>query len=45
MVDVVKKSVADVDAVLLLVEPIPNVGKPEAELIARSRPCTCRRCW
>ena len=35
MVDVVKKSVADVDAVLLLVEPIPNVGKPEAELIAQ----------
>ena len=28
MVDVVKKSVADVDAVLLLVEPIPNVGEP-----------------
>jgi GTP-binding protein Era len=33
MVDVVKKSVADVDAVLLLVEPIPNAGGPERELI------------
>ena len=35
MVDVVKKSVADVDAILLLVEPIPNVGGPEKELIAQ----------
>ncbi len=35
MVDVVKKSVADVDAVLLLVEPIASVGEPERELIAR----------
>ncbi len=35
MVDVVRKSVADVDAVLLLVEPIPNVGGPERELIDR----------
>ena len=33
MVDVVRRSVADVDAVLLLVEPIPNVGGPEKELI------------
>ncbi|MBR2490986.1 MAG: GTPase Era [Ruminiclostridium sp.] len=33
MVDVVKKSVADVDGILLLVEPIPNVGGPEKELI------------
>ena len=33
MVDVVKKSVADVDAVLLLVEPIAHVGGPEKELI------------
>ncbi|MBR5534934.1 MAG: GTPase Era [Ruminiclostridium sp.] len=33
MVDVVKKSVADVDGVMLLVEPIPNVGGPERELI------------
>ncbi len=35
MVDVVKKSVADVDAVLLLVEPIANIGAPEQELIER----------
>lgn len=35
MVGVVKESVADVDVVLLLVEPIPNVGVPEAELIGR----------
>ena len=41
MVNVVKESVADVDAVLLLVEPIPNVGAPEAELIARIRSLGC----
>jgi len=35
MVNVVKESVADVDAVLLLVEPIPHIGGPEAELIVR----------
>ena len=35
MVKVVKESVADVDAILLLVEPIPHIGCPEAELIAR----------
>ena len=35
MVKVVKESVADVDAVLLLVEPIPHSGGPEAELIRR----------
>ena len=35
MVGVVKQSVADVDAVLLLVEPIPHIGGPEAELIRR----------
>lgn len=33
MVEVVRQSVADVDAALLLVEPVPNIGKPEAELI------------
>ena len=33
MVEVVRQSVADVDAALLLVEPIPNVGAPEAELM------------
>ncbi len=35
MVKVVENSVADVDAVLLLVEPIANVGAPERRLIAR----------
>ena len=35
MVDVVKRSVADVDGVLLLVEPIPYVGGPERELIGQ----------
>ena len=38
MVKVVKESVADVDAVLLLVEPIPHIGGPEAELIRRGAP-------
>ena len=37
MVKVVKESVSDVDAVMLLVEPIPNVGVPEAELIGRMK--------
>lgn len=35
MVNVVKESVADVDAVMLLVEPIVNIGKQEEALIAR----------
>ncbi len=35
MVGVVKASVADVDAVLLVVEPIAHVGEPEMELIQR----------
>ena len=35
MVNVVKESVADVDAVMLLVEPIANIGSQEEELIAR----------
>ena len=37
MVDVVRKSVADVDGVMLLVEPIAHLGEPEQELIARIR--------
>ena len=41
MVNVVRESVADVDAVLLLVEPIPNIGAPEAELIARIKTLGC----
>ena len=35
MVNVVKESVADVDAVLLLVEPVPAIGPQEEELIQR----------
>ena len=41
MVNVVKESVADVDAVMLLVEPIPNVGGPEEQLIARMKKLSC----
>ncbi len=33
MVEVVRQSVSDVDAALLLVEPIPNIGQPEGELM------------
>ncbi len=35
MVKVVRESVADVDAVLLVVEPIANIGAQEQELIGR----------
>ena len=35
MVDVVRKSVADVDGIMLLVEPIANIGPAEQELIGR----------
>jgi len=35
MVDVVRKSVADVDGVMLLVEPVANIGPAEEELIGR----------
>ena len=41
MVNVVKESVSDVDAVLLLVEPIPHVGEPEGQLIARIKTLNC----
>ena len=41
MVNVVKESVADVDAVLLLVEPIPNIGEPERQLIDRIKKLGC----
>ena len=37
MVDVVRQSVADVDAVLLLAEPIPNVGAQEQALLEQLR--------
>lgn len=35
MVKVVRESVADVDAAVLMVEPIPHIGDAEAELIQR----------
>ena len=35
MVKVVRQSVADVDGVMLLVEPVDHIGGPEQELIAR----------
>ena len=41
MVNVVRESVSDVDAVLLLVEPIPNVGEPEQQLIGRIKALGC----
>ena len=41
MVNVVKESVSDVDAVLLLVEPIPHVGEPEQQLIQRIKTLNC----
>lgn len=37
MVKVTRESIADVDAVLLLVEPVAHVGIPEAELIEKIR--------
>ena len=43
MVDVVRKSVTDVDAVMLVVEPIAHIGAPEEELIARLRALDCPR--
>jgi GTP-binding protein Era len=41
MVNVVKESVSDVDAVLLLVDPIPHVGEPEGQLIGRLKTLGC----
>jgi len=41
MVNVVKESVSDVDAVMLLVEPIPNIGAPEQQLIDRIKTLGC----
>ena len=41
MVNVARESVADVDAVLLLVEPIPNIGDPERQLIHRIKALGC----
>ncbi len=41
MVNVVRESVSGVDAVLLLVEPIPHIGAPEEELIKRLKTLDC----
>jgi GTP-binding protein Era len=41
MVNVVKESVADVDGVMLLVEPIANIGEPEQQLIQRLKTLAC----
>ena len=41
MVDVVKQSVSDVDAVLLVVEPIANIGEPERQLMERMKSLGC----
>ena len=41
MVEVVRRSVSDVDAVVLMVEPIANVGTQEKELIAQIRSASC----
>ena len=41
MVNVVKESVSDVDAVMLLVEPIANIGGPEQQLIDRIKVLGC----
>ncbi len=41
MVNVVKESVADVDGIMLLVEPIPNIGAPEQQLIDRIKTLNC----
>ena len=41
MVNVVRQSVSDVDAVVLVVEPIANIGAPEQELIERIKALGC----
>jgi len=41
MVKVVRESVADVDAVVLMVEPIPSAGPQELELIDRIKESGC----
>ncbi len=35
MVQVVKENVSDVDAIIFMVEPIPNIGKQEEELLSQ----------
>lgn len=41
MVDVVRQSVADVDAVVLVVEPVASLGPQERELIASIKAANC----
>ena len=41
MVNVVRKSVSDVDAIVLVVEPIAHIGAPEEELIGRMKTLDC----
>ena len=41
MVNVVRESVSDVDAVVLLVEPIAHIGEPERQLMDRIRTLKC----
>ena len=41
MVNVVRESVADVDGVVLLVEPIPHIGEPERQLMERIKTLRC----
>ena len=41
MVKVTRESIADVDAVVLLVEPTPHVGVPEQELINKIKESGC----
>jgi GTP-binding protein Era len=41
MVNVVRQSVSDVDAVMLVVEPIAHIGAPEEELIGRIKTLGC----
>ena len=42
MVNVVRQSVADVDAVVLVVEPVASLGPQERELIASIKAANCR---
>ena len=41
MVNVVRQSVADVDAVVLVVEPVASLGPQERELIASIKAANC----
>ena len=41
MTKVVKESVADVDAVVLMIEPVPTPGEQETELMERIGQCGC----